>query len=236
MSKLNGLHPVVKQKAEQLLINANKRLGNYKMIITQGLRTFAEQNALYAQGRTKPGNIVTNAKAGQSMHNYGLAIDFALVSPDGKRAVWDTKADFDRDGKADWTEVVEEAKKLGFEWGGDWRSFKDNPHFEMTFGLSLKDLQNGTRPPTNVQSNKPSMTLKPSDNKKYRLATGPFANAKELSEGKTAFLQKYNWVVYERINDNRLFTGTMTGKNVAEQYAKRIAAEFGWTVYVKEAE
>lgn len=146
MANLDGLHPIVKEKAEQLVAKSNARLGNYKMFITQGLRTHAEQNALYAQGRTKPGAIVTNAKGGQSMHNYGLAIDFALKSPDGKKAVWDTRADFDRDGKADWMEVVEEAKKLGFAWGGDWKGFVDNPHLEMTFGLTLKDLQAGKRP------------------------------------------------------------------------------------------
>lgn len=97
--------------------HANKRLTIYKMKITHGFRLFAEQNALLAQGRTKPGNKVTNARDGQSIYNYGLAIDICLITPDGKKAVWDTKADFDKGGKSDWMEVVEEAKKLGFAWG-----------------------------------------------------------------------------------------------------------------------
>lgn len=143
---LVGLHPFVKQQAEALLIAANNRLKHHKMIITQGFRSKEEQDKIYAQGRTTPGKIVTNAKGGHSMHNYGLAIDFALLTPDGKKAVWDTYSDFDKDGMPDWSEVVEEAKKLGFVWGGDWKSFVDKPHLEMTGGLSIQDLQSGIYP------------------------------------------------------------------------------------------
>jgi peptidoglycan L-alanyl-D-glutamate endopeptidase CwlK len=89
----------------------------------------AEQDALYAQGRKKPGKKVTNAKAGQSIHNYGLAVDIVLII-DGKTASWDVKADWDNDRKADWMECVEIFKKHGWDWGGDWRTFKDMPHFE----------------------------------------------------------------------------------------------------------
>lgn len=113
--------------------------------ITQGLRTLAEQDALFAQGRTIPGSIVTNARGGYSYHNFSLAIDFVLI-----KGGYDMKYDGDCDGIADWVEVVTEAKALGFAWGGDWKSFKDNPHFEMTFGLSLADLRAGKRP-TNTQ-------------------------------------------------------------------------------------
>lgn len=162
MASLEGLHPYVKAKAEELIANANKRLtGNYKIMITQGLRTKAAQNDLYAQGRTqaqlnavglsnvkaKPSmDKVTNARGGFSMHNYGLAIDFALRSVDGKDVTWAMNKDFDGDGKADWMEVVEEAKKLGFEWGGDWKSFKDYPHFQMTAGLTDKQVYSGLVP------------------------------------------------------------------------------------------
>jgi len=109
------------------------------------LRTFAEQDALYAQGRTKPGAIVTKAKGGQSYHNYGLAVDIVLlVDKDGngtfETASWDTKSDFDGDKKSDWQEVVAIFKRYGWEWGGDWR-FVDAPHFQKTFGRSIVDLQ-----------------------------------------------------------------------------------------------
>jgi len=101
-------------------------------IITQGLRTFAESDKLYAQGRTAPGEIVTNAKAGQSYHNYGLAVDFALVI-NGK-TTWNEK-------DPNWITVVNIFKKYGFTWGGDFAGkFKDYPHLEQKFGHNWKDL------------------------------------------------------------------------------------------------
>lgn len=142
--KLEGVHPVVKEKALKLVENSYKR--GVCIAITQGYRSIEEQNELYAQGRTKPGKIVTNAKGGDSYHNYGLAIDFAIINGNNQY-VWDTEADFDQDKVSDWMEVVEEAKKLGFEWGGDFKRFKDYPHFQYTFGLSIADLKAGKRPP-----------------------------------------------------------------------------------------
>ncbi|ETT55410.1 peptidase m15b and m15c dd-carboxypeptidase vany/endolysin [Paenibacillus sp. FSL R7-269] len=120
------------------------------IVINQGLRTIVEQDALYAQGRTKPGQIVTNAKGGTSYHNYGLAVDFALLLNDGKQVSWDMKLDVDKDGVTEWMEVVQEAKTLGFEWGGDWTTFKDYPQLQMFFGLKIADLRTG-RKPTGVQ-------------------------------------------------------------------------------------
>lgn len=143
-ARLNGLLPVVKAAAETLIDRCYKR--GVPIVITQGLRTIAEQDALYAQGRTKPGAIVTNARGGYSFHNFGVAIDFALLMPDGKAVSWDMKRDGDKDGRADWYEVVDEAKALGFAWGGDWTSFKDYPHFEMTFGLTCAQYRAGKRP------------------------------------------------------------------------------------------
>lgn len=104
---------------------------------THTLRTFAEQNTLYAQGRTKSGTIVTKAKAGLSPHNYGLAIDICLIN---KGAVeYDITKDYDQDGHPDWMEVVGIFKQFGWEWGGDWR-FRDAPHFQKMFGKSVRDL------------------------------------------------------------------------------------------------
>lgn len=108
-------------------------------------RTFAEQEQLYSIGRNgNPGKVVTNAKAGHSYHNYGLAVDIVLLrdaNGDGSHetASWDMKTDFDGDGKADWMEVVTIFKEHGWEWGGDW-GFKDPPHFQKTFGKSVRDL------------------------------------------------------------------------------------------------
>ncbi|SFF23359.1 peptidoglycan L-alanyl-D-glutamate endopeptidase CwlK [Paenibacillus algorifonticola] len=150
-ARLAGLLPVVAAAADRLIERAYNR--GVPIVIVQGLRTIAEQDALYAQGRTvkfdAKGNklsIVTQVKGGYSFHNYGVAIDFALLAADGKQVYWDTKRDGDFDGVADWTEVVQEAKALGFAWGGEWTSFKDYPHFEMTFGLTTAQYRAGQRP------------------------------------------------------------------------------------------
>lgn len=140
--RIEKLHPKIKDEVMNLVDRINTCIlqGSAKVRISQGLRTIAEQDALFAQGRTKPGKKVTNAKGGQSIHNYGLAVDIVLII-NGKTASWDTKADFDKDGQADWMEVVHIFKQAGYTWGGDWRTFKDMPHFEKTFGLSLKQIQ-----------------------------------------------------------------------------------------------
>ncbi|KAF6658852.1 M15 family metallopeptidase [Paenibacillus polymyxa] len=143
-NRIAGLSDI-QRKAAELLIDFAYACG-VPIVITQGLRTIDEQNGLYTQGRTKPGQIVTNARGGYSYHNFGVAIDFALLLPDGKNVSWDMKRDGDGDGIADWDEVVAEAKRIGWNWGGDWRSFKDYPHFEMTFGLSTADYRAGKRP------------------------------------------------------------------------------------------
>jgi len=143
-ARLSGLLPVVKYAAETLIDRCYAC--GVPIVITQGLRTIAEQDALYAQGRTKPGAIVTNARGGTSFHNFGVAIDFALLLPDGRAVSWDTKRDGDLDLLPDWDEAVTEAKRIGFAWGGDWRSFVDMPHFEMTFGLSTAQYRNGICP------------------------------------------------------------------------------------------
>ena len=138
--KLKGVHPTVAAKARQLISLAYKE--GINIIITQGFRSIEEQNELYAQGRTKPGKIVTNAKGGYSYHNFGLAFDFAVLNPDGS-------VNWNVDEK--WKRVGQLGKSLGLEWGGDWRSFKDYPHFQYTFGLSLADLRTGKRPPQQVK-------------------------------------------------------------------------------------
>lgn len=140
------LHPTVKEKMEMLLDQT--AMQGITVVITEGYRNLEAQNALYEQGRTNSGNIVTHARGGESYHNYGLAIDFALKLPSGE-IIWDMNYDGNKNGGADWAEVVAIAKELGFEWGGDWKNFKDYPHLQMSFGLSIWELQMGKRPPNN---------------------------------------------------------------------------------------
>jgi peptidoglycan L-alanyl-D-glutamate endopeptidase CwlK len=103
--------------------------------ITHALRTVAEQNALFAIGRTKPGRKVTNARGGDSFHNYGLALDFCLIV--------NGKASFTVD--ANWLKVIETFERYGWESGHHWK-FTDSPHVQKTFGLSIADLKGGRRP------------------------------------------------------------------------------------------
>lgn len=137
------LHPVVKENAEILIEKARNQ--GIEMVITDGFRSFKEQDALYEKGRTTEGSIVTYVRGGESYHNFGLAIDFALKNGAGE-IIWDLEFDGNANGESDWLEVVSIAKELGFQWGGDWRHFKDYPHLEMNFGLSIRELQRGKRP------------------------------------------------------------------------------------------
>ncbi|WP_130604901.1 M15 family metallopeptidase [Cohnella abietis] len=145
--EVTQLHPIVDKNKEKL-IERSKKAG-IKILITSDFRSSKEQDALYRQGRSDKGAIVTQVKGGQSFHNYGLAIDFALLTPKGK-AIWDMKYDGNKNGKSDWMEVVAIAKELGFAWGGDWKGFPDYPHLQMDFGYSIGELQRGWRPPYQV--------------------------------------------------------------------------------------
>jgi peptidoglycan L-alanyl-D-glutamate endopeptidase CwlK len=139
------LHPSIRDEVKKLIEDAESGLPFTAIRIVQGLRTFEEQDNLFSQGRTTPGNRVTNSKGGQSYHNYGLAIDFALIYDKDKNGTyeslsWDTLKDFDKDGEADWMEVVNVFENAGYTWGGRFNSIKDNPHLEKTFGNHWKTL------------------------------------------------------------------------------------------------
>lgn len=142
---LDGLHPQVKKVANQLIADAKAK--GIKIVIYEGYRSWDEQDELYKIGRQirtseKP---VTNARGGESFHNFGLAFDFALIEPITNDISWDIKRDANKNGKSDWFEVAEIGKRLGLSWGGDWKQIKDYPHFEMTFGKSLKEWQKTVR-------------------------------------------------------------------------------------------
>jgi peptidoglycan LD-endopeptidase CwlK len=137
------LHPVVKERSNQLIQQSAAK--GIVILITDDFRSMEDQDALYEKGRSSEGSIVTHARGGESFHNFGLAVDFAIKTP-SENVIWDMQYDGNQNGKSDWDEVVELAKALGFEWGGDWAQFKDYPHLQMNFGLTLADLQNGKRP------------------------------------------------------------------------------------------
>ena len=130
-NRLLMLHPKVRGKA---LIAYQKAVNitpaGVHPFITETLRSFERSNELYAQGRTKPGKKVTNAKAGASFHNYGLAIDF-VIQVNGL-PVWTVNEN--------WLIVVKCFKEEGFAWGGDFKSIPDAPHFEMTLVYKWREL------------------------------------------------------------------------------------------------
>jgi peptidoglycan L-alanyl-D-glutamate endopeptidase CwlK len=125
LARIEKLHLSVRSEMMQIIDDCNENLsGRSQVRISQGLRTFAEQDELYNK---RP--RVTKAKGGQSIHNYGFAVDIVLII-DGKSASWDTHKDWDNDGIADWDECVKVFAKHGWNWGGNWTSFKDMPHFD----------------------------------------------------------------------------------------------------------
>ena len=146
ISRVELLHPSIREEVKVLIEKAEEKLGQFACIrIVQGLRTFPEQQAFYDQGRSKPGPRVTNSKAGQSYHNYGTAIDFAIMYDKDKNGTfeklsWDTLADMDMDGQKDWDEVVDLFEDANYTWGGRFSSIKDNPHLEKNIGLNWRVL------------------------------------------------------------------------------------------------
>lgn len=120
------MRPEVKERVEELL-DALARLGLYFMV-SLGMRTIAVQDALYAQGRTKPGPIVTKARGGYSFHNFGMAVDLVLVR-DGGVIEW-KDIDTNSDGHADYSQMGQVAKNHGFIWGGDFSGLADLGHIE----------------------------------------------------------------------------------------------------------
>jgi peptidoglycan L-alanyl-D-glutamate endopeptidase CwlK len=128
---INELAPTVQVMARKF-IQGCKDAG-IDVIITSTYRDHASQNALYAQGRTAPGKKVTNAKGGQSFHNWRVAFDFVPVV----------------NGKAQWNDLKlfkkcgEIAESVGLEWAGRWKSFVEYAHCQYTDGLTLADFQSG---------------------------------------------------------------------------------------------
>jgi peptidoglycan L-alanyl-D-glutamate endopeptidase CwlK len=123
---LNDLHPAIQPMAAEFL-NKCKAAG-IDLLITCTWRSGAEQDALYAQGRTTPGSIVTRAKAGQSRHNHTLSGRPASLALDvvplrlGK-PVWAAS-------DAIWQDVGRIGKACGLEWAGEWTRMREFPHFQ----------------------------------------------------------------------------------------------------------
>lgn len=145
--KLDDLLLPVKIKALNL-IHECKALG-IDLLVTSTYRDLEAQAALYAQGRSAPGRIVTNARAGQSFHNFRVAFD--VVPLRGGKPVWGTTGngidndptDDDKDDLELWQRIGAFGEALGLEWAGRWTHFREYPHFQFTGGLTLADFNAG---------------------------------------------------------------------------------------------
>lgn len=119
MTVYANLHPDFRTKLVVFEAELLKR--NIRAVPVHGFRSLEEQAALYAKGRTAKGPRVTNAKPGQSAHNYGLAMDYV---PFVGRRTYNVKPLW-------WVKFGMAARAAGLEWGGSWKRFIDRPHVQM---------------------------------------------------------------------------------------------------------
>jgi peptidoglycan LD-endopeptidase CwlK len=124
---IKTLRPAAQEKAREFV--AACLAAGITLKIISGTRTYEEQNALYEQGRTKPGNIVTKARGGYSWHNFGIAWDIGIF--DGGRYLEESPL---------YAKAGAIGEKLGLEWGGRWK-FSDEPHFQLKLGLTLAECR-----------------------------------------------------------------------------------------------
>jgi len=149
LERINTAHPVIREELQELYIAINNQLPKgVRLRFSHVYRSNEVQDELYALGRTKInpkgksknkpfGNIVTNSKGGQSMHNYSLAFDIVILFDTDGNGTFET-ASWKQDEH--FAKVVSFFKKNGYTWGGDWTSFKDNPHFQKDFGYTWRTL------------------------------------------------------------------------------------------------
>ena len=124
---IKDLHPRLQPIAQRFLQEAHA--AGMDPLITCTYRSNAEQETLYAQGRTAPGKIVTNARAGQSKHNHTeagkpAALAFDIVPLVAGKPCWQPT-------HPHWNALGQLGKRLGLEWAGEWRTFREYPHFQL---------------------------------------------------------------------------------------------------------
>lgn len=130
---LEDLLPQAKERAEKF-ISICKEHG-IDLLVTSTYRDLESQMALYAQGRTTAGVVVTNAPAGKSFHNYRVALDVVPII-NGKPNWSD---------KLLWEQIGAIGESCGLEWAGRWKTFKEYPHFQYTGGLTIAQLEEGNQ-------------------------------------------------------------------------------------------
>lgn len=130
---LKPVYPDIRRRV-LLAYSDMRRITGYAMKTTRGLATWAEQDRIFAQGRTAPGRIVTQAKGGESLHNFACAVDSAFFGPDPYLTLHPR-------GEQLWNEFGRICRTHGLKWGGDWAKLTDRPHIQDTYGLALAEIQ-----------------------------------------------------------------------------------------------
>jgi peptidoglycan L-alanyl-D-glutamate endopeptidase CwlK len=118
--RLQQLHPALAAAVRAIVAELAAR--GLVVEVVQGLRSYKEQDELYAKGRTRPGPIVTQARGGQSNHNFGLAVDLCPFTND--KPDWNAPISV-------WAAIGASAEAHGLEWGGTWKKFLDKPHVQL---------------------------------------------------------------------------------------------------------
>jgi hypothetical protein len=125
--RLQQLHPALASAVRATIADLATR--GIIVEVVQGLRTYAEQDELFAKGRTKPGPIVTQARGGESNHNFGLAADLCPLT--GDKPDWNAPMSV-------WAAIGTAAAAQGLEWGGQWKKFLDKPHVQLS-AMTVKE-------------------------------------------------------------------------------------------------
>lgn len=143
--KLDDLLPCVQRRAVSFIARCESELAGIKILVTSTFRDRESQDALYSIGRREIAGerIVTNAKGGKSFHQFRVAFDIFPLRG-GKSIFISTDGDEVKDPI--WQSIARIAKEEGLEWGGDWKSFPEGPHFQYTKGYSIDELQSGLVP------------------------------------------------------------------------------------------
>lgn len=200
------LHPDIRITVAEYINLMESKHGMKVRVTGNPYRTFEEQDELYAQGRTKPGKIVTNARAGESYHNYGLAIDVVEIKPYfGYEKGYDQKR---------WSLIGKEGKAMGFEWGGDFKTLVDKPHLQMTFGYSEGQLLALVKKGQLIQGTTYVQLNNKTSNSQSFYSGGLTNPPMRLSANGLAFLQRcegFRDYVYDDRNPNVRNPTTWTG-------------------------
>lgn len=149
------LHPCLRTDLEEALAECHSN--DLMVYVFESYRSPARQLSLYNQGRTSKGRIVTNAQPFESWHNYGLAFDLVFDGDERDGIQWSWEGDYNNDKvegekRSDYERVGEILLKYDFEWGANWKRFKEMPHFQKTFNLPIKEAKKLYNQNANLQT------------------------------------------------------------------------------------